>query len=124
MTQKHSLPSKFEEFVPIAAAALGFSILFLFALSSFVNNLYQTGPGAAHGPEIAATTPHTPAQTMKPGQTATGKSTPETHDAAAAKPMQKPAATPTIKTVSIGQMLKNGNAKKGAQGRQKMFRLS
>lgn len=99
MAHKHSLPSKLEEFVTVFAGALGFSILFLFALSSFVNNLYHRDSGSEHG-QMAATTP---------GEMP--KSTPETHGTQAAKPTD----APKVASVSIGEMLASGNADKGAK---------
>ncbi len=115
MTHKQHLPSKFEEFVPIAAGALGFSILFLFGLSAFVNNLFHPEAGTAHQPMIATTSPQVP------GASDTAKNTQDTHDNVAGNTTSTPAAKPPATTVSIGQMLASGNAKKGAKVAKKCF---
>ncbi len=107
MTHKPHLPSKFEEFVTVFAGALGFSILFLFALSAFVNTLFHTQVApAAHSPMIAAT----------PSLQA-GKKTEKTPDNKTLKPAEKP----PVAMVSIGQMLAKGDAKKGAKVAKKCF---
>ena len=115
MTHKQHLPSKLEEFVTVFAGALGLSILFLFALSAFVNNLHQSDTTGAHGPVIASTSPH------KPGKIDGGKNTQETHDTMAGKPSDKPAGKPPVVMVSIGKMLAKGDAKKGAKVAKKCF---
>ncbi len=115
MKHKQHLPSKFEEFVPIAAGALGFSILFLFGLSAFVNNLFQPEAGSAHQPMIATTAPH------KPAASDSGKNTQNTHDNVAGSTTSKPVAKPPSAIVSIGQILAKGDAKKGAKVAKKCF---
>ncbi len=109
MTHKQHLPSKFEEFVTLFAGALGFSILFLFALSAFVNNLYQSEADTGHSPMTASTSP------QMPGKNSTGKNTQETHDSVAGNTASTPSAKPPASTIPIGQMLATGDQKKGAK---------
>ncbi|MCP4936399.1 MAG: hypothetical protein GY927_19900 [bacterium] len=106
MTQKHALPSKFKEFVPIAAGAPSFSILFLFGLSAFVNNLFHTTANTTHTPMVVATSP------AMPGKSDTYKNT---SDNVAGNTTSTPPANPQAATVSIGEILAAGNAKKGAK---------
>jgi len=49
MSTQHTGPSKLETFVTVFGAALGFSLLFMFALSSFVNSLYESKSGHQNG---------------------------------------------------------------------------
>ena len=100
MTTKHSAPSRLEAFLTIAAAALGFSVLFMFALSSFVNMIYDQQSGS--------TTPHQTAanHTEKPDDHSPAK--------VIADKTERPVKNSGNTTISIEKLLASGNPKKGA----------
>jgi cytochrome c len=100
----HHTPSKLEAFMAIFGAALGFSVLFMFALSSFVNMLYDTGSGHTSAAMHAADEQK---HDTPDGQQAAKNTTAE-HGAT-------DAATTPVETVSIGKLLAQGDAKKGAK---------
>ncbi len=97
MTSKHSAPSKYQTLFVVALGALGFSLLFMFAVSGFVNMITQTKEEATQEDSHMADTSHSSAP-EKPKTVAS-----------------KPASSPAEKTVSLGQMLAKGDAKKGAK---------
>lgn len=101
MTTPHT-PSKLEAFVAIFGAALGFSVLFMFALSSFVNMLYDTGSG------------HTSSAMHAAGETPSGDKMNGSHDGAS-EPAKADTAPPPAETVSIASLLAQGDSKKGAK---------
>ena len=124
MTTRHSAPSKLESFLAIFGAALGFSVLFMFALSSFVNNLYETNSGHASG-EMQADSGHpagdhgdktkTTNIITRDGQGTTVKPT-DSKPASPAKP-----ATPATAKPKLGKLLAEADPKKGAKVAKKCF---
>lgn len=123
MTMKHTTPSKLEAFLAVAGAALGFSVLFMFALSSFVNMIYHRAGENASGHQLAAAdTPHI----------ADGKKITTTYVLPGVKPPttvgkpaeHKPAATDaTAKSPgsSVAHLLARANIKKGAKVAKKCY---
>lgn len=110
MTTPHT-PSKLEAFMAIFGAALGFSVLFMFALSSFVNMLYDTGSEHASSPMHAA------------GGSSSGDKMNGSPDGTS-QHAKADTAPPPAKTVSIASLLSQGDSKKGAKVAKKMLGMS
>lgn len=94
MTKKHHSPSKPERFIAIFGAALGFSLLFMFALSSFVNMIHHRDSQTNTSTHVASNTP------------------PKTHTTPASTPPKKDMPA---EAVSLGALFANANAEKGAK---------
>ncbi len=109
MSTHHTGPSKLETFATVFGAALGFSLLFMFALSSFVNSLYESQNGAH---QMAAN------EGSHNQQTQTTYVLPKKHDRptkTAKKPTNhKVSAPPASKSAgSLGKLLASASVKKG-----------
>ncbi|MCF6199206.1 MAG: c-type cytochrome [Hyphomicrobiaceae bacterium] len=108
MSTQHTGPSKLEDFLTVLGAAFGFSLLFMFALSSFVNSLYESKSAHTSGSSQMAANDHSNNnQAHKP--TATKATTtfvlPKKHESAA-QPASKSAG-------SLAKLLSSASVKKG-----------
>ncbi len=125
MTKQHAAPSKFEVFLSMFAAATGFSILFLFALSALVNRIDQTAGSHQAGTMQAHTAPReTPSttedsvarnshpDTPAPTDKNTGGTQPATDKSAQGG--QQSVQT-TAAPARLAQLLAQANPKKGAK---------
>ena len=123
MTKQQHVPSKFEEFIAVFGAAIGLSVLFMFALSSFVNMLYQRdGDHSAHSRKLANSNDKQYDQICRAGQ----KPICWRHKWVIAKPKDhKPVKTKASANYTVPwQAPREGQHKKGCQSRQKMYGLS
>ena len=111
MSKHHSAPSPFEVFLAKFAAAIGFSVLFMFALSAFVNSLDGTDEGHENASHMAAH--NTPAENGTEHKGATPH-TQASKQASASHGAQKTASA-SKGTVSLASLLANASVRKGAK---------
>ncbi len=116
MTTPNSSPARLVAYLGAFGAALIFSVLFMFALSGFVNMLYDTSDkpagnpveasgtaaGGAPGEQTAATPPVVAKPAAKPAE-----------DAAKPPAQTAPVAAPAKPAMSLAELLAGGDAKKG-----------
>ena len=121
MSTQHSAPSKLEAFAAVFGAAIGFSLLFMFALSSFVNSQYDPNNRQEASTHLAANNnAHDNAIGSTGAKNTTTYILPKKHDAGAKMPnqgtnTQKSRRTASKSAGSLAKLLINANVKKGAK---------